>query len=184
MPASPSTIETSTRTGRSISRARRRRSPGPTASSRRSCPYTNADWEKLSIFLNFLVPKLPAPQEEDLSKGILEAIDMDSYRVEKQAAQRVQLADQDAEIDPVPTDGGGHKPEPELDRLSNIIRGVQRPVRQHHLGRRRPHPAADRDGNSEQGRRRHGLSEREAELRQAERPHRARQGAWNASSSG
>jgi type I restriction enzyme R subunit len=35
-------------------------------------PYTNAAWEKLSIFLNFLVPKLPAPKEEDLSKGILE----------------------------------------------------------------------------------------------------------------
>ena len=86
-------------------------------------PYTNADWEKLSIFLNFLIPKLPAPREEDLSKGILEAIDMDSYRVEKQAAQRMQLADQDAEIDPVPTDGGGHRAEPELDRLSNIIRG-------------------------------------------------------------
>ncbi|MFX4689772.1 hypothetical protein ABTB16_20540, partial [Acinetobacter baumannii] len=34
-------------------------------------PYANAQWEKLSIFLNFLVPKLPAPQEEDLSKGIL-----------------------------------------------------------------------------------------------------------------
>jgi type I restriction enzyme R subunit len=86
-------------------------------------PYTNADWEKLSIFLNFLIPKLPAPREEDLSKGILEAIDMDSYRVEKQATQRMQLADQDAEIDPVPTDGGGHMAEPELDRLSNIIRG-------------------------------------------------------------
>ena len=25
-------------------------------------PYTNADWEKLSIFLNFLIPKLPAPE--------------------------------------------------------------------------------------------------------------------------
>jgi type I restriction enzyme R subunit len=86
-------------------------------------PYTNADWEKLSIFLNFLIPKLPAPRDEDLSKGILEAIDMDSYRVEKQATQRMQLADQDAEIDPVPTDGGGHMVEPELDRLSNIIRG-------------------------------------------------------------
>jgi type I restriction enzyme R subunit len=85
-------------------------------------PFTNAEWEKLSIFLNFLVPKLPAPREDDLSKGILEAIDMDSYRVEKQAARRVQLTDQDAEIDPVPTDGGGHKAEPELDRLSNIIR--------------------------------------------------------------
>ena len=86
-------------------------------------PFTNAAWEKLSIFLNFLVPKLPAPRDEDLSKGILEAIDMDSYRVEKQAVQRIQLTDQDAEIAPVPTDGGGHNPDPELDRLSNIIRG-------------------------------------------------------------
>lgn len=85
-------------------------------------PFNNAEWEKLSIFLNFLIPKLPAPRDEDLSKGILEAIDMDSYRVEKQAAQRVQLTDQDAEIDPVPTDGGGHKADAELDRLSNIIR--------------------------------------------------------------
>lgn len=85
-------------------------------------PYTNAEWEKLSIFLNFLVPKLPAPKEEDLSKGILEAIDMDSYRVEKQATMRITLPDADAEIEPVPTAGGGHKPEPELDRLSNIIK--------------------------------------------------------------
>ena len=82
--------------------------------------YTNAEWEKLSIFLTFLVPKLPVPVEEDLSKGILEAIDMDSYRVEKQAAVKIQLADADAEIEPVPTTGGGHRPEPELDRLSNI----------------------------------------------------------------
>jgi len=85
-------------------------------------PYTNAEWEKLSIFLTFLVPKLPAPVEEDLSKGILEAIDMDSYRVEKQAAMQIQLPDQDAEIPPLPTAGGGHKPEPEIDRLSNILR--------------------------------------------------------------
>ena len=85
-------------------------------------PYTNAEWEKLSIFLTFLAPKLPAPVEEDLSKGILESIDMDSYRVEKQAVRDIHLPDEDAEIEPVPTDGGGYKPEPELDRLSNIIR--------------------------------------------------------------
>jgi type I restriction enzyme R subunit len=85
-------------------------------------PYTDADWEKLSIFLNFLVPKLPAPVEEDLSKGILEAIDMDSYRVEKQAVVKIQLPDSDAEIEPVPAAGSGFKPEPELDRLSNILK--------------------------------------------------------------
>ena len=85
-------------------------------------PYTYAEWEKLSIFLTFLVPKLPAPVEDDLSKGILEAIDMDSYRVEKQAVQDIQLPDEDAEIGPVPTQGGGQKPEPEMDRLSSIVR--------------------------------------------------------------
>lgn len=85
-------------------------------------PYTNADWEKLSIFLNFLVPKLPAPVEEDLSKGILEAIDMDSYRVEKQAMRNIQLADEDGVVDPVPAVGCGFKPEPELERLSNILK--------------------------------------------------------------
>lgn len=85
-------------------------------------PYSNAEWEKLSILLNLLLPKLPAPTDEDLSKGILEAIDMDSYRVEKKAVLKIALADEDAEIEPVPTDAGGRKAEPELDRLSNILK--------------------------------------------------------------
>ena len=84
------------------------------------CP--NRAWEKLSIFLNLLIPKLPAPKDEDLSRGILEAIDMDSYRVEKKAALKIPLADADAEIAPAPADGAGHKPQPELDRLSNILK--------------------------------------------------------------
>ena len=85
-------------------------------------PYSIAEWERLSIFLNFLVPKLPAPEDEDLARGILESIDMDSYRVEKRAAIRIQLPDEDSTIDPASTDGGGRKPEPEMDRLSNILK--------------------------------------------------------------
>ncbi|MBK8118223.1 MAG: type I restriction endonuclease subunit R [Sulfuritalea sp.] len=85
-------------------------------------PTTNPAWEKLSILLNLLTPKLPAPKEEDLAKGILEAIDMDSYRVEKKAVMKIALADADAQIEPVPTDVGGLKGEPELDRLSNILK--------------------------------------------------------------
>lgn len=73
-------------------------------------PFSNADWEKLSIFLNFLTPKLPAPEEPDLSKGILEAIDMDSYRVEAQATMAIVLPDADAEIEPVPTTGAAAGP--------------------------------------------------------------------------
>jgi type I restriction enzyme R subunit len=60
--------------------------------------------------------------EEDLSKGILEAIDMDSYRNEVKETLKLTLADEDGEVGPVPTTGGGRKPEPELDRLSNIIK--------------------------------------------------------------
>jgi len=85
-------------------------------------PYGVLEWEKLSIFLNFLIPKLPAPIDIDLSKGILEAIDMDSYRAEKKASMAIALPDADAEIEPPPTSGGGRKPEPELDKLSNIIK--------------------------------------------------------------
>ncbi|UGB29949.1 type I restriction endonuclease subunit R [Metabacillus sp. B2-18] len=85
-------------------------------------PYGNAEWEKLSIFLNLLIPKLPAPKEEDLSKGILEAIDLDSYRAEAQAKMSIVLEDSPYyEIPPVPTTAGGGKPDPELDLLSNII---------------------------------------------------------------
>ena len=84
-------------------------------------PYSNAEWEKRSIFLNFLVSKLPAPDEDDLSKGILEAIDLESYRVEKKAMQKIILPDEDAEIGPVPPTGGGFSPELAMDRLSNII---------------------------------------------------------------
>src|SRR5271157_517117 len=85
-------------------------------------PFTNAAWEKLSIFLNFLISKLPAPKEEDLSKGILEAIDMESYRVEVRSSMDIALSDENVEIGPVPTSGVGHIPESELDRLSNILR--------------------------------------------------------------
>ncbi len=85
-------------------------------------PYGIQNWEKLSIFLNFLIPKLPAPIEEDLSSGILEVVDMDSYRAEKKATMALALPDEDAEIEPVPTSGGGRKPESEIDKLSNIVK--------------------------------------------------------------
>lgn len=83
--------------------------------------YDNPEWEKRAIFLHFLVLKLPAPKEEDLSRGILETIDMDSYRVEVEARREIVLEDDDAEIDPVPTSGGAQRPEPEMNQLSSII---------------------------------------------------------------
>lgn len=84
--------------------------------------YGHSTWEKLAIFLNFLIPKLPAPKEEDLSKGVLEAIDMDSYRVEAQASLKMSMDDADAFMEPPPPVGGGSSGDPDIDKLSNIIK--------------------------------------------------------------
>jgi type I restriction enzyme R subunit len=84
-------------------------------------PYTNPTWERLSILLNLLIPKLPAPIDPEPCLGILEAIDMDSYRAEKKETMRIALEDADAEIGPVPIESGSGRPEPEFDRLSNIL---------------------------------------------------------------
>lgn len=84
-------------------------------------PYGNVDWEKLSIFLNLLIPKLPSPREDDLSEGILSTIDLDSYRNEAREVVAIKLEDEDAEIAPVPAGKVGHIVEPELDPLSKII---------------------------------------------------------------
>lgn len=84
-------------------------------------PYGNVDWEKLSIFLNLLIPKLPSPREDDLSEGILSTIDLDSYRNEAQKAVAIKLEDEDAEIAPVPAGKVCHNVAPELDPLSKII---------------------------------------------------------------
>jgi type I restriction enzyme R subunit len=85
-------------------------------------PYNMPVWEKLSIFLNLLIPKLPAPKEEDLSKGILETIDMDSYRLEKKATEKIVLAHEDGALGPVPLEGAGGTREPELEPLSVIVK--------------------------------------------------------------
>ena len=47
---------------------------------------------------------------------------MDSYRAEKKAAIALSVEDKDAEIEPVPATGGGKRPEPQLDLLSNILK--------------------------------------------------------------
>ena len=83
--------------------------------------YDKPEWEKLSIFLTLLVRALPAPEEDDLTKGMLELIDMDSYRIEKQEQRSVPLPDQDSTLDPAPVSAGGFGPEPELEPLSVIV---------------------------------------------------------------
>ena len=84
-------------------------------------PYGNAEWERLSIFMNLLIPKLPSPRDDDFSEGILDVIDLDSYRLEAQESMSIKLADEDAEVAPVPAGSAGHIVNPEMDYLSMIL---------------------------------------------------------------
>lgn len=84
-------------------------------------PYGNPDWERLSIFLHLLIPKLPSPKVDDLTQGIYETIDLESYRNEARDSMSIVLEDEDTEIAPVPTGGSGHIINPEMDLLSAIL---------------------------------------------------------------
>ena len=85
-------------------------------------PYGDAEWEKLSIFLNLLIPKLPSPRDDDFSEGILDVIDLDSYRLEAQESMSIKLEDADAEVAPVPAGSAGHIVNTEMDLLSIILK--------------------------------------------------------------
>lgn len=84
-------------------------------------PYGNAEWEKLSIFLNLLIPKLPSPREEDFSQGILDSIDLENYRNEARDCLSIKLEDEDTEVAPVPSADAPHIVNPEMDLLSAIL---------------------------------------------------------------
>jgi hypothetical protein len=73
----------------------------------------------------------------------------------------IALADEDAEIEPAPTDAAGHKAEPELDRLSNILKTFNEQFGT--LFTDTDRVAKRIRGDIAQGRRRRGLPEREGE---------------------
>jgi type I restriction enzyme, R subunit len=83
-------------------------------------PFVDTYMESLKTFLKFLLPKLPAPADPDYVKGLLESVDVDSYRVEQEATVHIML-EGDEEIDPVPTTVRSGRYVPELDLLSRII---------------------------------------------------------------
>jgi type I restriction enzyme R subunit len=85
-------------------------------------PYGSTEWEKLSIFLNLLICKLPRPSEEDDNMDhIVEDVDLESYRLVAQETMSLALEDEDAEIDAIPVKTDVGIPVPELDTLTNII---------------------------------------------------------------
>ena len=82
--------------------------------------YTNIEWEKLYWFLKFLINKLPS-EFEDLAQGILESIDLDSYKTSEPSTLNIEI-EENKELNPIPSQTGGHSPVPELDKLEEIIK--------------------------------------------------------------
>jgi len=83
--------------------------------------FNNQDWEKLFWYLKYLVPKLYIEQTDDLAEGLLESIDMDSYRPSKETTKDILLVSEPGEVDPIPVEVTGGQTEPDLDTLDNIL---------------------------------------------------------------
>jgi len=84
-------------------------------------PFNNPYWESLRTFLRLLIPKLRPPEDQDLAKGVLESVDMDSYRVEQEATVAIKLQGGE-ELAPTPALPRAGRETPEMDYLSNIVR--------------------------------------------------------------
>jgi type I restriction enzyme R subunit len=83
-------------------------------------PFINPYLERLYLFLNHLQNKLGKQPDEDLAQGILDNIDIDSYRLQKEGEFNLKLQ-QGEELKPIPTEMRNGAAEPELDYLSNIV---------------------------------------------------------------
>lgn len=83
-------------------------------------PFENPYLERLYIFLNHLQNKLGGETSLDLAKGVLDNIDMDSYRLQLESTTNIAL-EQGDDLSPMPTEMRGGSSDPEIDRLSNIL---------------------------------------------------------------
>jgi type I restriction enzyme R subunit len=83
--------------------------------------FENAYLERLYIFLNHLQNKLGTEAEPDFSQGVLDNIDMDSYRLQLEATTNIAM-EQGEDLQPIPTEMRGGVSDPEIDQLSNIIK--------------------------------------------------------------
>ena len=61
-------------------------------------------WEKLSIFLNYLIPKLPYPADDDPGTDIGEIVDLNRFRVEKKETAAIHAEEGKGILEP-PTIG-------------------------------------------------------------------------------
>ncbi|ERT59994.1 type I restriction endonuclease subunit R [Megasphaera vaginalis (ex Srinivasan et al. 2021)] len=83
-------------------------------------PIGQIEWTKKSIFFELLVHRLPTPRDDKGINEILESIDLESYRLEKQNELNIALENEDGETSS--NQAGTARPfEPEMESLDIII---------------------------------------------------------------
>lgn len=86
-------------------------------------PMSSLEWEKKGLLCHLLLPKLPMLKQEDLTRGLLAAVDFDQYRLVKREERNIQLQNNTTELPPVPTTPtGGTIKEPEMLTVSELTK--------------------------------------------------------------
>lgn len=85
-------------------------------------PYESPTWEKQYIFYSLLLRKLPPLKPEDFTKGLLDSVDFNKYRIIKGEEHKIELENERGIVKPLPVGTGNGIPTPEMEALSNIIR--------------------------------------------------------------
>ena len=83
--------------------------------------FADPDLEKLYVFARHLNRKLPRREGAGLPVEVLDAVDLDSFRIQKTHEGSLELEQGNSVAEPIPT-GYGAPPEPEMDYVSNIVR--------------------------------------------------------------
>ncbi|MCR2115456.1 type I restriction endonuclease subunit R [Campylobacter upsaliensis] len=84
-------------------------------------PFNDIELEKLSILLKMLITKIAPPRTEDLARGILNNVDLNSIRIILESKKDIELEEDKGGVKPSSADGSSKK-EIELERLLNIVR--------------------------------------------------------------
>ena len=84
-------------------------------------PFNDTDLEKLYILLKMLITKIAPPRTEDLAKGILNNIDLESIRIILTDTKDIELEEGKGGVKPSSADGSSKK-ETEFERLLEIVK--------------------------------------------------------------
>jgi len=85
--------------------------------------FSDVKLEKLFIFLKLLIRKLPF-RKEQLPYEVLEAVDMDSYKIQKQKDMQIVLESEEGVVAPMGSGGDAGTVEEVIDPLSKIIKDI------------------------------------------------------------